>query len=77
MLFATSTPLTAGIPGIFARWLRRKKFVFEVRDLWPEIPKAMGVINNPWVLGAMSAPEWIYKSAHKLIDLSGWSMESS
>jgi len=71
VLFATSTPLTAGIPGIFARWLRRKKFVFEVRDLWPEIPKAMGVISNPWVLGAMSALEWIsYKSAHKLIGLS-------
>ena len=35
IVFATSTPLTAGIPGIAARWLRRKDFVFEVRDLWP------------------------------------------
>lgn len=33
LAFATSTPLTAGIPGIFARWLRGKPFVFEVRDL--------------------------------------------
>src|SRR5690625_1285765 len=41
LLFATSTPLTAGIPGIFAKWFRRKpfQFVFEVRDLWPELPK--------------------------------------
>ena len=31
LLFATTTPLTVGIPGIFARWIRRKKFVFEVR----------------------------------------------
>ena len=30
VLFATTTPLTAGIPGIFSRWLRRKPFVFEV-----------------------------------------------
>ena len=43
VVFATTTPLTAGIPGIFARWLTRKPFVFEVRDLWPELPKAMGV----------------------------------
>ncbi|UGQ26243.1 hypothetical protein LRO55_18305 [Acinetobacter calcoaceticus] len=50
MFFATTTPLTAGIPGIFAKWLRRKPFVFEVRDLWPELPKAMGVIKNPIVL---------------------------
>ena len=33
IIFASSTPLTVGIPGIFAKWIRRKKFVFEVRDL--------------------------------------------
>lgn len=71
VVFATTTPLTAGIPGIFARWLRRKPFVFEVRDLWPELPKAMGVINNPVVLGAMSLLEWLsYRSAHRCIGLS-------
>jgi glycosyltransferase involved in cell wall biosynthesis len=71
VLFATTTPLTAGIPGIFARWLRGKPFVFEVRDLWPELPRAMGVIRNPVVLGAMSALEWLsYRSAHRLIGLS-------
>lgn len=71
LVFATTTPLTAGIPGIFARWLRGKPFVFEVRDLWPELPKAMGVIRNPLVLGAMSILEWAsYRSAHRLIGLS-------
>ena len=71
LVFATTTPLTAGIPGIFARWLRSKPFVFEVRDLWPELPKAMGVIRNPLVLGAMSVLEWAsYRSAHRLIGLS-------
>jgi glycosyltransferase involved in cell wall biosynthesis len=71
VLFATTTPLTAGIPGIFARWLRGKPFVFEVRDLWPELPRAMGVIKNPLVLGAMSMLEWAsYRSAHRLIGLS-------
>ncbi|ACK53884.1 glycosyltransferase family 4 protein [Thauera aminoaromatica] len=71
VVFATTTPLTAGIPGIFARWLRGKPFVFEVRDLWPELPKAMGVIRNPLVLGAMSFLEWAsYRSAHRLVGLS-------
>lgn len=71
LVFATTTPLTAGIPGIFARWLRGKPFVFEVRDLWPELPKAMGVIRNPLILGAMSVLEWAsYRSAHRLIGLS-------
>lgn len=71
LVFATTTPLTAGIPGIFARWLRNKPFVFEVRDLWPELPKAMGVITNPAVLWGMSVLEWVsYRSAHRLIGLS-------
>ncbi len=71
VLFSTSTPLTAGIPGIFARWFRRKPFVFEVRDLWPELPKAMGVISNPFVLWLMGVLECIsYRSAHRLIGLS-------
>lgn len=71
ILFATSTPLTAGIPGIFAKLLRRKPFVFEVRDLWPELPKAMKVIRNPIILTAMSALEWCsYHLADACIGLS-------
>jgi len=69
--FATTTPLTAGIPGIFARWVRHKPFVFEVRDLWPELPREMGVITNPVALMAMSVLEWAsYRSAHRCIALS-------
>ena len=71
LIFATSTPLTAALPGILARWLRGRRFVFEVRDLWPELPKAMGVITNPIVLWLMSALEWLsYRSAHACIGLS-------
>jgi glycosyltransferase involved in cell wall biosynthesis len=71
VIFATSTPLTAGIPGIFARCLRGKRFVFEVRDLWPELPKAMGVIKHPVVLAAMSLLERVsYRSATRIIGLS-------
>jgi glycosyltransferase involved in cell wall biosynthesis len=71
VLFATSTPLTAGMPGIVARWLRGKPFVFEVRDLWPELPRAMGVIRNPVLLWGMGVLEWAsYRSAHRLVGLS-------
>lgn len=71
LVFASSTPLTAGVPGVFARWLRRKPFVFEVRDLWPELPRAMGVIRNPLVLWAMSVLEWVsYRSAVRLVGLA-------
>ncbi len=71
IVFATSTPLTAGIPGIAAKVLRRKPFIFEVRDLWPELPREMGVIKNKAVLGAMSILEWAsYRAADRCIGLS-------
>lgn len=71
IVFASTTPLTASIPGIAARWIRSKKFIFEVRDLWPELPRAMGVIKNPVVLWSMGVLELVsYKSAHLLIGLS-------
>jgi glycosyltransferase involved in cell wall biosynthesis len=71
LLFATSTPLTAAIPGIVMKWFRKKPFVFEVRDLWPELPREMGVIKNPVALAAMSFLEWFsYRKADACIGLS-------
>lgn len=72
LIYATTTPLTAGIPGIIAKLFRpKKKFVFEVRDLWPELPKAMGVITNPIVLWLMDVLETIsYYSADACVALS-------
>jgi glycosyltransferase involved in cell wall biosynthesis len=68
--FATSTPLTAAIPGIFARFFRHKPFIFEVRDLWPELPRAMGM-KNPILLGGMWILEWLaYRSSVACVGLA-------
>ncbi|MBF0451084.1 MAG: glycosyltransferase family 4 protein [Candidatus Magnetomorum sp.] len=71
LVFSTSTPLTAGLPGIFAKLFRRKPFIFEVRDLWPELPQKMGVIQNRWVLVMLNILEWLsYHTANTCIGLS-------
>lgn len=70
LLFATSTPLTAGIPGIAAKWFRRKKFVFEVRDLWPELPKALGLKNPIALIGMSILEKRSYHAADACIGLS-------
>lgn len=70
LVFATSTPITAVIPGLAAKWFRGKPFVFEVRDLWPELPRALG-LRNPFVLGGMSLLEFLgYRSADACVGLS-------
>ncbi len=71
LAFATTTPLTAAIPSLAARFLRGKRYVFEVRDLWPELPREMGVIKNPLMLAALSALEWMaYRAAERCVGLS-------
>lgn len=74
LLFATSTPLTIALPGIVMKFLRLKSkqpFIFEVRDLWPELPAAMGVIKNKFVLAALALLEKLsYRAADVGIGLS-------
>ncbi len=71
VVVATSTPLTVAIPGIIAKLFRRKKFIFEVRDLWPELPRAMGIIRNRQLLYLLKAFErTAYFFADRIIALS-------
>jgi glycosyltransferase involved in cell wall biosynthesis len=71
LVFATSTPLTVAVPGVIAAKLRRVPFVFEVRDLWPEVPIEMGALRNPVVrrlAGALAS--FAYRNAEEVIALS-------
>jgi glycosyltransferase involved in cell wall biosynthesis len=71
LVFATSTPLTVAVPGVVAARLRRVPFVFEVRDLWPEVPIEMGVLRNPIarrLAGALA--NFAYRNAEEVVALS-------
>lgn len=62
LVFATSTPLTIMLPGIAVKWRRRVPMVFEVRDQWPAVPIALGVLKNPL---AVNAAKWMERTAYK------------
>jgi len=71
LVYATSTPLTVAIPALFAKWFKKKKMIFEVRDLWPELPKAMGVVKNPILLWLLDKLETLaYRNADHCVGLS-------
>tara|TARA_R110002167_G_scaffold10108_3_gene46561 strand:- start:933 stop:2132 length:1200 start_codon:yes stop_codon:yes gene_type:complete len=71
MAIATSTPLTIGIPALFLKKLKGIPYIFEVRDLWPEVPIQMGALNN-WFLRntALWLEKSIYKNAKHIVALS-------
>ena len=56
VVFATSTPLTIALPAAYAAKRLRIPLVFEVRDLWPEMPIAVGALRNP--LAIWAAQHW-------------------
>ena len=62
VVFATSTPLTIAVPGMVLSAFHRKPFVFEVRDLWPEVPIEMGILRNPLV---QAAARWLERTAYR------------
>ena len=71
VVFATSTPLTIAIPAVFAARKKKLPLVFEVRDLWPELPIAMGALKNPLMrFAAHKLERWAYKNSNSIIALS-------
>lgn len=71
LVIATSTPLTIGIPALILKWFKKIQYVFEVRDLWPEVPIQMGAINHPTLIKLTRFLEnTIYKNAKHVIALS-------
>lgn len=71
VVFATSTPLTVALPAVRVRRRLGIPMVFEVRDLWPELPIAIGVLRNPLMKAAARALErYAYSNAERIVALS-------
>ena len=70
-IFATSTPLTIALPAIFAKWRLNIPMVLEVRDLWPEVPIAMGALSNPiMAFMAKCLEKFAYANSASIVALS-------
>lgn len=71
VIFGTSTPLSAAWAASKVASLRRVKWIFEVRDLWPDFPIQMGVIENPLIKNSLRRMERkLYRSAAHVVALS-------
>lgn len=65
VVWGTSPPIFQGITAYLLSRLKRAKFLFEVRDLWPDFAIAVGVLKNP-ILIAMSF--WLEKFLYRHAD---------
>jgi glycosyltransferase involved in cell wall biosynthesis len=56
LVWGTSPPIFQGLTAWALARLKKARFLFEVRDLWPRFAVAVGVLTNPLLIGAS---EWL------------------
>lgn len=50
VILVTSPPLFVGLTAYILSTFKRRPFVFEVRDLWPESAIDTGILSNPSII---------------------------
>src|SRR5215216_488777 len=58
LIMGTTPPIFQAVSAWFVAFVRRKPFLLEVRDLWPEFAISMGVIKNPILI---TLAHWLEK----------------
>jgi glycosyltransferase involved in cell wall biosynthesis len=71
VVYASSTPITIGVPALVAKKLRHKKIVFEERDHWLASAIELKLIRNKLLIKILSWLErTIYKNSDAIITVS-------
>ena len=64
VVFVTSPPITLGLSGIAIAKIRGGAFVYDVRELWPDVPVRIGLFRHPILVRLVYALEvFVYKQA--------------
>lgn len=50
IVFVPSPPITLGLSGFFVCLLLKARLIYDVRELWPDVPVRMGLIRNSLLL---------------------------
>jgi glycosyltransferase involved in cell wall biosynthesis len=71
VIFASSTPLTIALPAVYAARKQSVPMIFEVRDLWPDTPVAVGALRSRFTIAAARWLErFAYRNAARIVALS-------
>ncbi len=68
VVWGTSPPIFQGVTAWALARLKRAKFLFEVRDLWPQFAIAVGVLKSPLLIKlSLWLERFLYRRADRMI----------
>lgn len=68
VVFVTSPAIFMAFVGVIAKIKYKSKFILDIRDLWPESLKGVGVFNNKFIIKFFSILEvYLYRKAHYIV----------
>jgi glycosyltransferase involved in cell wall biosynthesis len=68
VIFVSSPPIFVGFVGLFAKYLYKSKLILDIRDLWPESLRGVGVLNYNFIIGFFGMLEkFLYKLSDQII----------
>lgn len=71
LCYCTSTPITIGLVALYLKWRFGIRYIFEVRDLWPEAPIQLEFIKNRILKNVLySFEKVLYRHSERVVALS-------
>lgn len=68
VVWGTTPPLFQGFTSWLLARMKKAKFLFEVRDLWPKFAVAVGVLSNPLLIWLSEGLErFLYRRADQIV----------
>jgi glycosyltransferase involved in cell wall biosynthesis len=71
VVISTSPHFFCGVAGFLVGFLKRRPWILEIRDLWPESIIAVGAIRNRLVIRALESIEaFLYRRADRIVSVT-------
>ena len=67
-VLVTSPPIFLGVVGVLAKFRFKAKLILDVRDLWPDSLRGVGVFNYKWIISLFELMEkYLYNRADSIV----------
>jgi len=71
LIYSYYPPMVGGVGAALLGWVKRRPFIYDVQDLWPEALVATKMVRNPSVIRLLDTViGWVYRRASAIVVLS-------